>query len=87
MPFNYAELVRLINVNCTLTFNTLPFGTLTNGLINDHSYAYEGANVAGKNGSLTTINLGNPWGNTQPTPVPIAMITQEFGSVALGHVT
>jgi Calpain family cysteine protease len=85
--FNYATLVRLINQNDTMTFDTLPFGALSNGLIANHSYAYGGANVAGPNGSQTTINLLNPWGNTQPTPVPISMISQEFGSVDLGHAS
>lgn len=85
--FNFSMLQRIINAGCTMTFDTLPFGNLTNGLVSNHSYAYLSCNVAGPGGSQTTINLGNPWGFANPTPVPISAVCQEFGAIDLGHVS
>lgn len=87
--FNINELSRLINENCTITFTTPPsFATagLTNGLLPDHCYTYtgcEGWETAG--GANTTLNLANPWGNTQPTPVAISNVSRDFSMIDIGH--
>lgn len=85
--FNMSMLQRLINANCVMTFDTLPFGNLTNGLVNNHSYAYNGCNVAGPGGSQTTLNLVNPWGFANPSPVPISAVAANFGAIDLGHAS
>lgn len=83
--FSLTMLERLINQNDTMSFDTPTGVPLTNGLVADHSYAYTGTNVSGPGGSTSTINLANPWGFDNPTPVSIASVAKDFSMVEIAH--
>jgi len=85
---NLPMLQRLINDNCTIAFDTNSFGALADGLIADHSYAYNGCTVSGPNGANTTLNLVNPWGPAYGTTiVPLKDVAQNFTWVEVGHAS
>jgi hypothetical protein len=82
--FNLTALQKLINAGDTIEFDTMPAwsGPLTNGLVNDHSYAYNGCTP---NGANTTLNLINPWGFANPTPVSLKSVNLDFSDIEFGH--
>jgi hypothetical protein len=82
--FSLSMLQKLINANDTIVFDTYPdaFGPLTNGLVGDHAYAYNGCTPTGAN---TTLNLVNPWGFANPTPVSLKSVLQDFSAIEVGH--
>lgn len=82
--FNVPMLQRLINYNCEITFDTLPYNdiALTNGLVGNHSYAYNGFNVKDQ-----TIDLVNPWGTGNPTPVKVTDVWKDFSMIEVAHAS
>ena len=65
-----------------VAFDTPASGALAYGLVGDHAYMFE---------SLVTVNgqamiqLGNPWGDTEPQLVPLAQVSNEFDEIDVGQ--
>lgn len=57
--------------NDLMCLDTAGSGPMGYGLVADHSYAFNGFTAGSNN---TEINLQNPWGYDNPSPIPIAAI-------------
>jgi hypothetical protein len=54
-----ATLQTLIKAGDLLVMDTLPYGALPDGLVNNHAYMFEGVTGIG---AAAVVHLGNPWG-------------------------
>lgn len=57
--------------------------TDTRGLVSNHAYFVKG--TESRDGKLL-VNLGNPWGDTDPAPVPFDELTTWFSDVSVGSI-
>ena len=64
-----------------LAFDTPESDSLSYGLVGDHAYMFE---------SLVTVNgqamvqLGNPWGDTEPQLIPLSQVGSNFDEIDVG---
>ncbi len=64
-----------------LAFDTPESEQLGYGLIGDHAYMFEGLVTA--NGQAM-VQLGNPWGDTEPQLVPLSQVGSNFDEIDVG---
>ncbi len=57
---------------------------LSNGLVGNHAYMFAG--VTGT-GAAAALNLFNPWGTNEPTPVLLSQFSKNFAAVDVGHMS
>ncbi len=67
-----------------ITFDTQDAATLPYGLYGDHAYMFQSLSTV--NGTVM-VNLLNPWGFYNPSPVPFSMLTSVFNEVDVGQFT
>jgi hypothetical protein len=77
-----SAFVALTNEHDLIVFDTPSSGQLPDGLVNWHSYMYEGMTGSG---ASTMIHLGNPWGFDQPQPMLFSQLSKGFVGVNVGH--
>jgi hypothetical protein len=78
-----ASLQSLIKAGDLLVMDTLPYGALPDGLVNNHAYMFEG--VTGS-GATAAVHLGNPWGFDQPAPILLSQLSHGIAEVDIGHL-
>lgn len=78
-----ASLQSLIKAGDLLVMDTLPYGALPDGLVNNHAYMFEG--VTGS-GASAVVHLGNPWGFDQPAPILLSQLSRGIAEVDIGHL-
>ena len=79
----FASLQSLIKAGDLLVMDTLPYGALPDGLVNNHAYMFEG--VTGS-GATAAVHLGNPWGFDQPAPILLSQLSRGIAEVDIGHL-
>ena len=57
---------------------------LSNGLVGSHAYMFAG--VTGT-GAAAALNLFNPWGTNEPTPVLLSQFSKNFAAMDVGHLS
>ncbi len=77
-----ATLVNHQNAGDLIVFDTKSSGPLTNGLVNNHAYMFEG--VTGT-GTSAMVHLGNPWGFNQPTAIAFSTLSRSIAEVDFGR--
>ncbi len=65
-----------------LAFDTPASGGLGYGLVSDHAYMFEGLSTVG---GQAMLQLGNPWGNTEPQLVPLSQVADNFDEIDVGQ--
>ena len=66
-----------------IVLDTLDRNGLSNSLVGDHAYMFDG--VTGS-GSAAMLKLLNPWGTDQPTPILLSQLSKNFTEVDIGHL-
>ena len=79
----YAQLMSFISDKDLIVFDTKASGALSNNLVNNHAYMFEGVSGTGANAMLT---LGNPWGFHQPTQIALSSLSRNFSEIDVGHI-
>lgn len=77
-----AQLTSFSAAKDMIVFDTQSQSGLSNGLISGHAYMFEGISGVG---ASATVNLGNPWGSNQATPVLFSSLAKNFSEVDIGH--
>lgn len=79
----YAQLTSFMSSKDLIVFDTKASGALSNNLVNNHAYMFEGLSGTGANAMVT---LGNPWGFNQPTQIALSSLSKNFSEIDVGHV-
>nr|WP_321986528.1 C2 family cysteine protease [uncultured Lichenicoccus sp.] len=66
-----------------IVMDTFGKSGLSNSLVEDHAYMFDG--VTGT-GTAATLKLLNPWGMDQPTPILLSQLSKNFAEVDVGHL-
>ncbi len=67
-----------------IVMDTLGKSGLSNGLVGNHAYMFDG--VTGT-GAAATLKLLNPWGTNEPTPVLLSQFSKNFAAMDVGHLS
>jgi hypothetical protein len=78
-----AVLQSFIKAGDLLVMDTLPYGALPDGLVNNHAYMFE--SVTGT-GAAAAVHLANPWGFDQPAPILLSQLSRGIAEVDIGHL-
>jgi hypothetical protein len=66
-----------------MVFDTKQSGALTNGLVNCHAYMFNGITGTGAN---AMVNLLNPWGCYEPTPITFSALSKSIAEIDINHI-
>jgi hypothetical protein len=78
-----TTLSSLVTAHDLITMLTPHTGALPNNLLNGHAYMFDGSSGSG---TSTMINLVNPWGSNQPTPILLSQLSNGITEVQVGHL-
>src|SRR5262249_444021 len=64
-----------------ITMDTPASGILPYGLVNSHAYMFEGLSIVS---GTAMVQLGNPWGYADPSPIPLSQLSTGFVEIDIG---
>jgi trimeric autotransporter adhesin len=83
------QLQTAIAANNLITFDTLgsgqsAYGQSAYGLYGSHAYMFQSLSTVG---GTVMVNLLNPWGFSNPQPIPFSKISSVFAEIDFGHIS
>ena len=77
-----SQLQSFMAAGDLIVMDTPSAGTLPYGLFNCHAYMFESLTMVS---GTAMVQLGNPWGFDQPSPIPLSMLATGIVEVDIGQ--